>query len=183
MIENAKETPELSHAQKARLAELKHKEDLEEKADKERKKSHFRSFLQTNKEQYAYEDWLMKESPSAYRVLRFLTQNMDNYNALVCSQAVISQVLSYKRETVARAIKLLKEHKFIDVVRTGGSNVYMVNKMLYWNSWGSNYAYAEFGAKIIVTSTEQDNETKEKIKTQIKRRTEVQVKTPKTNKG
>ena len=41
------------------------------------------------------------------------------------------------------------------------NNVYLINKSLYWNSWGSNYAYAEFGAKIIVSSSEQDKQTQE----------------------
>jgi hypothetical protein len=52
----------------------------------------------------------------------------------------------------------------------------MLNKRLYWNSWGTNYAYAQFGANIIISASEQDKETQEKIRLEIKKRQEVVVK-------
>ncbi|MBQ3442780.1 MAG: hypothetical protein IJG33_05995 [Selenomonadaceae bacterium] len=49
----------------------------------------------------------------------------------------------------------------------------MINKQLYWNSWGTNYAYAEFGAKIIISASEQDEDTQLEIRLQLERRQEV----------
>ena len=71
-------------------------------------------------------------------------------------------MLGYSRQTLSTAVALLKEHKYIDVKKSGTSNVYLINKELYWKSWGKNHQYAEFGAKIIISETEQD-ETKKKI--------------------
>lgn len=148
---------------------LRKQEESEKKAVEDAKKSPYRQFLQVNQENYKAEDWLMKTSPAAYRLFRFITQNMDNYNALMCSYRVFEESLGYKQSTIFRAVKLLKEKKFIQTVKSGTNNVYFVNKELYWHSYGTNYARAEFGAKIIVSASEQEPEEQEKIKLKAKR--------------
>ena len=168
---------------KIREAELKQEEKAAEKTQKEYQKSPYKKWTQVNNSQEAFEAriWLMQKSTPAACILDFLVANMDKYNAVICSYKVMQEKFSYSKATVERAIKILKDHKYIDIVRTGGSNIYMVNKMLYWNSWGSNYAHAEFGAKVIISSSEQDGETKEEIKLQIKRRTEIEIRTKKSD--
>ena len=42
--------------------------------------------------------------------------------------------------------------------KSGSTNVYFLNRELYWKSYGKNFARAEFGAKIIITASEQDEE-------------------------
>ena len=182
-IGGSKMVVETERQRKIRKADIEHDKEAEEKAQKDRQKSPYKKWTQVNNSREAYEaeDWLIANSPTAYRILKFLVSNMDRYNAVICSYKVMQEKLRLSRTTVADAIKFLKEHKFINAVRTGGSNIYMVNKILYWNSWGSNYAYAEFEAKVIISSSEQDDETKEEIKLQIKRRTEIEIKTKKTD--
>ena len=167
---------------KVRKNELEQANKADEKAHKDRQKSPYKKWTQVNNSREAYEaeDWLIANSATAYRVLHFLVSNMDRYNAVICSYKVMQEKFGYSRVTLSEAVKLLKEHKYIDVKKSGTSNVYMVNKMLYWNSWGSNYAYAEFGAKVIISSSEQDDETREEIELQIKRRTAIEIKTTKT---
>lgn len=135
--------------------------EAETKADEEAarraKNSPFRNFVQVNNDNYAAEDWLMKTSPAGYRILRFIVNNMDNYNALICSYRVMQEKLGYSRPTISNALKVLREHKYINVAKSGSSNVYFVNRELYWKSWGTNYRYAEFGAKIIISAAEQDS--------------------------
>lgn len=144
----------------------------------ESKKSPYRKWVQMNNDEHAREadDWLVAHSPSAYRIFKFLVANMDKYNAIICSYKVMQEKFGYSRTTVADAIRFLKEHKYIQVVRTGGSNIYMINKELYWNSWGTNFAYAEFGAKVIISSSEQDKATQSKVQLQIQTRQEVMIK-------
>ena len=154
---------------------LKEQEERDRKAAEEAKKSPYRQFLQVNQDNYKAEDWLMKTSPAAYRVLRFITQNMDNFNALICSYAVFAETLGYSRQTVCNAVKLLKEKHFIDIAKTGNTNVYLINKELYWHSYGTNYARAQFGAKIIVSADEQEANEREKIKLQAKRYKAIEV--------
>ena len=177
MIMTKEEIAKLSPAQKdlllsmlepqskeERLAELEKQAKYDEHLAEESKKSPYRQFLQVNQDNYKAEAWLMRKSPIAYQILRFITQNMDNYNALVCSYKVIEESLEISHSTVARAIKLLQEHKYLHIAKSGTTNIYMVNKQLYWHSYGKNYSRATFGAKIIISSEEQDTETKAKIK-------------------
>ena len=162
----------------ARMAQIKDEQIAEIIDHYERRKSPYTKWTQLNNDEEAKEAryWLMKESSDAYCVLDFLASNMDKYNAVICSYKVLQEKLGYSQATVARAIKLLRQHHYIDIKKTGTSNIYMLNKKLYWNSWGTNYAYAEFGANIIISASEQDKETQEQIKLEIEKRQEVVVK-------
>lgn len=143
---------------------------LEDQAKKEKeareraKKSPYDNFVQVNKDYYKAEDWLMAKSPIAYRIFKFLINGMDDYNAVICSYKVLQETFDISQVTVARAIKILKDKKYIEVYKTGTSNIYAVNKNIAWNSWGTNFQYAKFGANIILSESEQE----ESIKAQIK---------------
>ena len=154
-----------------RVADIKDREIADILEYNERKKSPYRKWVQMNNDVEAQEAryWLMKQSPYAYCIMDFLASNMDKYNAVICSYKVMQERFGYSQATVKRAIQLLKQHKYIEVVRTGGANIYMINKHLYWNSWGTNYAYAEFDAKVIITASEQDKDSQAKIQTEVKR--------------
>lgn len=151
----------------ATLAFNERKQQIEEQEKKEKeerekaKKSPYDNWVQVNKDAYKAEDWLMSKSPIAYRIFKFLINNMDGYNAVVCSYQVLQEYFDISQDTVRRAIKLLKEKKYVDVHKSGTSNVYTVNKQIAWNSWGNNFKYAKFGANIIISESEQ----KAKIKT------------------
>lgn len=151
-----------------REEELKKIDELEmerrNREDKKRKNSPYNNFVQMNRDYYKAEDWLMAKSPIAYRIFKFLINNMDGYNSLVCSQAVLQEVFGVSRPTIARAIKLLKEKQYIEIYKSGTSNVYCVNKNIAWNSWGSNFKYAKFGANIIISESEQDPLISKKVK-------------------
>ena len=161
-----KMTPE----NKARFLELKTEEEKEKEVGQQKKNSPFAHWLQVNNSDDAYkaESWLMRKSPIGYMILRFLAKEMDNYNAIICSFKVMEEALGYSRAALSKAISILKEHHYIDVKKSGTSNVYLINKELYWKSWGTNYKYAEFGTKIIISESEQETEGKAKIKSTVK---------------
>ena len=162
----------------ARMADIKDQQIAELVEHYESRKSPFKKWTQLNNDEEAQEAryWLMKKSPIAYCVMDFLASNMDRFNAVICSYKVMQEKFGYSRAALSEAIKLLKEHRYIDVKKSGTSNVYLINKYLYWNSWGTNYAYAEFGANVIISASEQDKETQAQIKTEIQKRQEVVVK-------
>ena len=81
---------ETDEEKKQRLAK---QEEAERRAAEDAKKGPYRSFLQVNDDNYKAEAWLMKKIPIAYQILRFITHNMDNYNALICSYKVIEETL------------------------------------------------------------------------------------------
>lgn len=147
-----------------RQIQLKEQEKREKEARERAKKSPFKNFVQVNKDCYKAEDWLMSKSPIAYRIFRFLVNGMDDYNAVICSYQVLMETFDVSKPTITRAIKLLKDKKYIDVYKSGTSNVYAMNKNIVWNSWGTNYDYAKFGANIILSESEQEKSVQAKIK-------------------
>lgn len=146
--------------------------------DEDQRKSPFKKFCQVNTEKDAVLaiDWLVKVSPLSYRILQFFVQHMDHYNALICSYKLLQERFEVSRASVANAIRVLREYQFIFAVKTGSSNVYLVNKTLYWNSWGSNYASAEFGVKLIVSLSEQSEATQRRIQKQLQTQRESHLK-------
>lgn len=142
---------------KERQAFLKKEE--EEKKRKDRR-SPYDNFVQFNQDMYKAEDWLMKESPIAYRIFKFLVKNMDNYNAVICSQTVLQEQFEVSRATVSRALKLLKDKGYVAVFKSGTSNVYALNDKIVWRSWGTNYQRSKFPANVLLSLSEQEEKTK-----------------------
>lgn len=154
----SKNINEVSFEQRAR--DLKAQEQVEQEELKKQKKSPFSSFYQINKKHSENLMWLVSANPNAYRILLFLLDHMDKYNAVMCSYVVIQEALNMSRATASRAVKLLKERGFIAILKSGTSNVYVVNNDLAWNSWGNNVQYCEFPANVIISATEQEERAK-----------------------
>lgn len=98
--------------------------------------------------------WLMKKSGIAASILNFLMEHMDYQNALCCSYNVFIDYFDVSKDTIRRAIKLLKDNGFIDVLKSGTSNVYIVNQTVVWTSWDSQKEYCKFKGNILVSRTE-----------------------------
>lgn len=103
---------------------------------------------------------LIHTNHSAYEVFDFLIEKADPYNAVMCSVQVLKEALGLSEATIYRAINTLKEHKFIDIKKSGTSNVYYLNGELIWTSWGTNFKHAEFVAKVIIAESEQEKPIK-----------------------
>lgn len=150
-----------------RQKQIEEEKRLEDEEYQRRKKSPYRRWVQVNKDAYKAEDWLMAKSPIAYRIFKFLINNMDSYNAVMCSQTVLQETFEVSRTTVARATKLLRDKKYIDIYKSGTSNIYTINKEIVWNSWGNNYKHGKFSANIILSESEQEKSVQAKIQSNI----------------
>ena len=150
----------------------KNKKEKNKKKLREEKKSPFSRFYQINKDNSDYLRSCLDENPKALKLLLFIFDHMDKYNAVICSYKVFQETLGMGQATVARCVKYLKDHGFLYVYKTGTSNVYVANKNLVWNSWGNNVEYCEFPANIILSASEQE----ERVKVRDKRVQTVQVK-------
>jgi len=109
---------------------------------------------------------LAMRSPPAMGTLMYMITRMSRSNALVVSQQAIATELKTSRQTVNAAIRFLTEHNFVQVVKAGGSTVYVVNSRVAWQ--GERGArYAAFGADVIAIEQEQgfDLDDKTPLKT------------------
>ena len=101
---------------------------------------------------------------SLHAILLFLVDQMDNYNAVMCSYQVIQEVLGISRATASAAVRVLRENGFIAVLKSGTSNVYAINDTVYWKSWGNKKQYSKFPANIILSIAEQEQSLQAQIK-------------------
>lgn len=92
--------------------------------------------------------------PSAMGTLMFLANNMGRNNALAISQGAIAKKTGVSIRAVAGAIKLLSDHRFIEVVKVGNLCVYRVNTRVAWQG-NRGERYAHFTADVIAFENEQ----------------------------
>lgn len=142
--------------------------DAEKKAEEDRrqrmKRSPFSRWTQFNNEHTRELMYLALKHPKAHAILYFLVDQMDEYNAVICSYQVMQEVLGISRATANRAVTVLKESGFIAVLKSGTSNVYAINDSVYWKSWGNKKQYSKFPANIVLSLSEQEELLQTKIK-------------------
>jgi DNA-binding transcriptional ArsR family regulator len=146
-----------------RTQQLKEEERRQEAEKQREKNSPFSRWTQFNNEHTRELMWLTLKHPKAHAILLFLIDQMDNYNAVMCSYRVLEEVINVGQATIARNIKVLKDNGFIAVLKSGTSNVYAVNHEIYWKSWGNNRKYSKFPANIVLTLSEQEATYQAKI--------------------
>lgn len=98
------------------------------------------SFLSTNK--------------SALNLFILLLKHMDGMNALTVSINALTEIMGVSRATVLRSVKFLKEHGYVAVLKTGNSNVYVVNPDIAWTSYGYQKKYCKFPSNVLLSSSE-----------------------------
>lgn len=137
---------------------------IEGAEEEERKKSPFSRWTQFNNEHTRELMSLAVKYPKAHAILYFLVDQMDNYNACICSYKVLQEVLGCSQPTIARSIKILKDLGFLVIYKSGNANVYAINDKVYWKSWGCNKKYSKFPASVVLSLSEQEKEYRAKLK-------------------
>lgn len=92
--------------------------------------------------------------PTAMGTLMYLANNMGRNNALAISQTGIAIKLGVAVRSVNTAIKLLEEHRFIEVVKVGNLCIYRVNTRVAWQGVRGE-RFAHFTADVIALEVEQ----------------------------
>lgn len=123
----------------------------EEKLKEERKN---RDFVQVYRDHIDDIADLAMENAMAYKLLMFMLKHMDGKNALCVSNIALQEIFECSRPTISRAVKYLKENGWICVLKSGTTNVYIVNPEVAWTSYGNQKQYCKFEANVIMSSTE-----------------------------
>ena len=116
-------------------------------------------------ERKAHEQWahLISRAPMAARLMHVLVSQMSNQNAVVASQGVLGELMSTNgkavhRNTVRKALKLLEEENWIEVIQIGGKGgalAYVINDRVAWGQSRKNLKYSMFSAHVIASESEQ----------------------------
>ena len=158
VVAEPKNANEMSFQQRARdLAEMDRRDQEELRRER---KSPFSSFYQVNKDNSEYLRSCLDENPKALKILFFIFDHMDKYNAVICSYKVFEEALGMSGRTISRAIKYLKDNGFLYIYKSGTSNVYVANKNLVWNSWETIENIANFQQILCYQKANKKNEQK-----------------------
>lgn len=87
---------------------------------------------------------LSKRMPVAFQLLTLITERMNRTNALVVSQATLSELLGVGRTTVHKAVRLLEQEKWVQVVKVGTANAYILNSKVVWRDHSAVNVTAAF---------------------------------------
>ena len=121
-------------------------------------------FFQFRKHNFKLIRKLNEQSPTAANMFLFLVENMSELsNSLVVSQDSLSEILQVTKRSVYSATKILIEGKYIEVLKSGVNNVYCINADIVWTKRASQTYHARFNTAVYLTSSEQDDDQKEKI--------------------
>lgn len=153
--DNEKITVEIGRKELQMFMKFKELEQSEEQKlqelEQEKKNANFIQLYRDNMPELR---WLMTKQPFASSLLFFILEHMDTKNALACSYSVFEDYFEKSRMTIYRAIKILEENGFIDVLKMGTSNVYVVNQDLAWTSYNTSKKYAKYEGNILVSKKE-----------------------------
>lgn len=135
-----------------KLMALQEKTEIDQKKQEEEQKN--TNFIQLYRENMAEMRWLMSNHQFASSLLFFILEHMDNRNALACSYSVFEDYFGKHKTTIYRNLKILEENGFIDILKMGTSNVYLVNQDLAWTDYNSSKKFAKYDGKILVSKKE-----------------------------
>jgi hypothetical protein len=95
------------------------------------------------------------KNPTALAVLHFLTARLARgSNGVVMSYAAMASAMGIADRTAKTAIAALAQAQFIQILKSGKSNVYVINSQVAW-SGVRGARFAAFNAEILVSEGEQ----------------------------
>ena len=97
---------------------------------------------------------LAREGGKAYDLFMLLIKHMDGTNALCVSNKALQEILKCSKPTICKAVNYLRDNGWICVLKSGTSNVYIVNPDVAWTSYGNQKAYCKFNANVLLSSSE-----------------------------
>lgn len=133
-------------------------EDLEEKTLEEySRKNHVPGgyYMMTRKAEKNLRS-LQKNNSSASLVFSVIREHMQiGSNALSISNEALSKILNISKRSVIRATKYLKDYNYIQVIKIGNSNTYIVNEQIaFAGSPGQRKAI--FSATVVAHEIDQE---------------------------
>jgi DNA-binding transcriptional regulator YdaS (Cro superfamily) len=154
----------------ARILQIEEEKAQEEaEKEKDRKNTNFYMFYKT-KESSAKVRSLIKKNPVAAMLFMFLAEQADRNNAVVASGKALASLLEVSEATISRALKVLTTKKedgepaYLEILKSGGTNVFILNPEIVWSAWRTGKDYCLFGnAKILLSTDEQDVALKKRL--------------------
>lgn len=113
--------------------------------------------------------WLQMKHPQASSILMFLCNHMDRGNAIICPSSILEDYFHVTRQTIRNNIKILHQCGFIDILKCGNANAYIVNPEFAWTSHKTGIEYCTFNGKILINRKDNKDFDIETSRTKMKK--------------
>lgn len=170
--------------QKARQDEILEKEKEEEEArERAKKNDNFYMVFKNGGSQKVRE--LLRISAPAAEIFMFLAEQADRTNAVVASGRALATYLKMSDSMVSRALKILSarvddkgndKEPYLELIKSGGTNVFILNPEIVWSAWKTGKDYCLFGnAKILVSTGEQDLTVRKRLNVILEKNKQLEL--------
>ena len=113
------------------------------------------NFVQFDRRSMASHRQLILKSQLGAAILDLFIEKMNTSNAIVCSYKVLEELTGYSRASIGRALKVLKDDKWVQSIKIGSAHAYVVNSAAFWSTYANGKQYSLFHATIIASAEEQ----------------------------
>jgi hypothetical protein len=107
---------------------------------------------------------LSKLKPLSLEILMTFAQAMNRQNAVMMSYETMASLTNYKRNALSKAIKELQAEQWLQIIKVGTANAYVLNSEVFWTTANNKKEYATFSAQIITSLDEQNSKDIRKCK-------------------
>lgn len=97
------------------------------------------------------------DDPGARSLFDFILMKMGKNNALIASRRVMAKHLRCTERTISRRVDTLTERGLIQIVKSGASNIYLVNAKVAWSTGlDKRKRFMAFNATVIIEGGDND---------------------------
>lgn len=112
-------------------------------------------WMQSDKQAHISMWKLGMKHPTALAVLHFMISKLSRgANGIVISSAALARAMDISERTAKSATAILRDAKFVQILKSGNTNVYIVNSKVAWQG-NRGMRYSSFNAQLIVDEQEQ----------------------------
>lgn len=147
-------------------AKIRQQELAEQEAVIAESKKNF-NFVQIEKRALKEIRTLFSRNKTAGNLLFILAEKMNRQNAIACSYDTLSKITGLGRTTLHKAINFLRKEHWMQVIKVGTANAYVINSRVFWQSYGDK-KMTVFNAAIMASSDEQNESIENWDKIQLK---------------
>lgn len=126
-------------------------------SESEQRRKTNKDFVQFYRKHIADIATLGRADPLALAIWLWIVERMGTNNSLVCSMSPLVEEFGKSRQTISKKINFLKRSRYLDILKSGTTNVYLINAELVWTTNAEQRTYAEFRASVVISKSEQPN--------------------------
>ena len=130
---------------------------LLEQQDRENNQKKNIDFVQLYKKELRQLRVLVKTNPTAAQILLVFVEKMNKQNAVIMSFKTLEQITKKTRQTCSKAVKELREAKFINIIKIGNANAYVINSNVFWTTDNQiKEKFSQFSATVVACGADQE---------------------------